>query len=90
MSPTLAIVLAVLLVLMLVAGFAWAVRSGPPRAGRSSGLAQRERAIDAQIEVEEHDIDEMIEARDAIRRRLGKSSIGEELGREALRDEEDR
>lgn len=39
----------------------------------------------AQAAIEAADIDQMIEARNEIRRRTGREEIGEELSREALR-----
>ena len=50
----------------------------------SIGMKEREAAIAAQLAVEEHDIEEMIEAQDALRRRTGRQPIGEELLDEAL------
>jgi hypothetical protein len=40
---------------------------------------------EAQAEIEEHDIDEMIEARNERRRRLGRPEIGDDLVAEAQR-----
>jgi Tfp pilus assembly protein PilV len=60
--------------------------SGDTRAvrQRSTAMKEREAAIAAQLAVEEHDIEEMIEAQDALRRRTGRQPIGEELLDEAL------
>ena len=54
-------------------------RSGQMIVGRSL------RDHEAEADIEAHDIDEMIEARNERRRRLGKPDIGDELAREALR-----
>ena len=40
----------------------------------------------AQADIEDHDIDEMIEARNERRRRLGRPEIGDELSAELQRD----
>jgi hypothetical protein len=80
----LVIVLGGLLLLLIALAIASGLSAGMPRS--LSGMAEREAAMAAQAEVEEHDIDEMIEARDAIRRRMGKESIGEELGQDARRE----
>ena len=60
-----------------------------PRSGRAI-VGGSLRDHEAEAEIEEHDIDEMIEARNERRRRLGKPDIGDELAREALRDPRDR
>jgi hypothetical protein len=86
-STALLIALAVLLVALLLASFAWAVRASP-RNPRLSGIEHRERAMAAQAEIEEHDIDQMIEARNEIRRRRGKPTIGEELADQARGEQE--
>ena len=83
MSSALLIALAVLVGVLLLTGLVAAARAGPDRRGRSP-LEERERAIATQIEIEERDIGEMIEARNAIRRRRGLPSVGEELGERAL------
>lgn len=75
---------AVALVAVRTAG----ARTGPDRRPRYStrqGLAERERAATAQAEVEEHDIDEMVEAIERLRRRAGERSIGDELADEVRR-----
>ena len=80
MSTTLLIVLGVLAILMvavLVVGRNPGGRRRPPRS--ISGMAERENAAAAQFEIEEHDIDEMIEARNALRARIGRPPIGDEL-----------
>ena len=60
-----------------------------PKSGRTIvGGSLRDHGAEAEIEA--HDIDEMIEARNERRRRLGKPDIGEELAREALREPRDR
>ena len=43
----------------------------------------------AQADVEEHDIDQMLEARDALRKRIGKPSLADELEEDARRDLQD-
>jgi hypothetical protein len=88
-STGLVIAVAALLVVLLVAGLVSVSRAGRP-AREHSAQRRREQAIETQILVEEHDIGEMIEARNEIRRRRGKPAIGEELGERALRpgDEE--
>jgi len=48
-----------------------------------------ERAMAAQAEVEEHDIDEMMEGQAALRRKTGRQSLGDELIEEALGDEDE-
>ena len=78
------IVLAAVLLALLVAGLVWGARAGPGPVRNFSSRERRERAIETQATVEEHDIEEMIEARNEIRRRRGKPTIGEELGRRAL------
>jgi hypothetical protein len=80
MSITLLIVLGVLAILMvavLVVGRNPGGRRRPPRS--ISGMAERENAAAAQFEIEEHDIEEMIEARNALRARIGRPPIGDEL-----------
>jgi hypothetical protein len=80
MSTTLLIVLGVLAILMvavLVVGRNPGGRRRPPRS--ISGMAERENAAAAQFEIEEHDIEEMIEARNALRARIGRPPIGDEL-----------
>jgi hypothetical protein len=55
-----------------------------PRSGQDIvGKSLRDHEAEATIEA--NDIEEMIEARNERRRRLGKPDIGEELAREALR-----
>ncbi len=73
MSIGLVIALFVLLVLVVMLGVAALPRE------RRRALGERERAIAAQIEVEENDIAEMLEARARLRRERGQPSIGEEL-----------
>ena len=59
--------------------------TNPPRRG-SSDRDAHEAAMAAQAEVEAHDLDEMIEARNELRARIGKPPIGEELGEQARDD----
>jgi hypothetical protein len=90
MSATLLIVLGALAIVMVLV-LAWG--RGPysqPRRPRSiSGRAEREAAMAAQADVEAHDIEEMIEARNALRARIGKPPLGQELADEARRDRPD-
>ena len=83
MSAALLIVIGVALVVMVLALTVGRGPGGrrPPRS--VSGMAEREHAAATQFEVEEHDIEEMIEARNALRRRIGKPPIGDELAEEA-------
>jgi hypothetical protein len=74
-------VLALLMVAVLVVGRGSGGRRRPPRS--VSGMAERENSAAAQFEVEEHDIEEMIEARNALRARIGKPPIGDDLAEEA-------
>jgi hypothetical protein len=53
----------------------------PPRKDRES---ERRRA-EAEVEVEGHDIDDMLEAISAYRRRAGRRDVGEELADELMR-----
>ena len=55
----------------------------PPRPRLLAGQSPRDHAAEA--EIEDHDIDEMIEARNERRRRLGKPEIGDELAAELAR-----
>lgn len=83
MSTTLLVVLGVLAILMvavLVVGRNPGGRRRPPRS--ISGMAERENAAAAQFEIEEHDIEEMIAARNALRARIGRPPIGDELADE--------
>ena len=52
----------------------------PPRPRLRVGESARDHGAEAWIE--DHDIDEMIEARNERRRRLGRPEIGDELARE--------
>ena len=59
-------------------------RIGMPQGGRGDSELHRRRAeLDAAIE--EHDIDDMLEAIAERRRRAGRREIGDELGDELLR-----
>ena len=82
MQP-LAVVLVVLVVVLavLVLGM---LGSRPPRRTPARGPEE------AGAEIEEHDIDQMVEARGELRRRTGREEIGNELAREALRRPPDR
>lgn len=55
----------------------------PPQPRLLAGQSPRDHAAEA--EIEDHDIDEMIEARNERRRRLGKPEIGDELAAELER-----
>lgn len=54
-------------------------RRRPPR-------SSQERSLEAQADIEDSDIDQMIEARNAIRRRRGAPEIGDDLLAELRRD----
>src|SRR3954463_2416613 len=53
-----------------------AFRGKPPKPRLLAGQSPRDHGADA--EIEDHDIDQMIEARNERRRRLGKPEIGDE------------
>ena len=77
-----AVVAILVLVLVLVVLIAFMAR--PPQPRLLAGQSPRDHGAEA--EIEDHDIDEMIEARNERRRRLGWPEIGDELEREARRD----
>lgn len=81
------IVLGGLFLLLVVIAVVSGRRSSVPDS--LSGVAHREAAMAAQADVEEHDIEEMLEARDALRKRIGKPSLADELEQDARRDLED-
>jgi hypothetical protein len=88
MSAALIIVLVVLAIIMI--GALVVGRGGArPRARSVDGRAEREAALAAQADVEEHDIEEMLEARNALRKRIGRPPIGEELAEDARREDRD-
>ena len=89
MSAALLIVIGVALVVMVLVLTVGRGPGGrrPPRS--VSGMAERENAAATQFEVEEHDIEEMIEARNALRRRIGKPPIGDELADKVRGDRSD-
>ena len=90
MSGVLLIVIGVSLVVMVLVLTVGRRPGGRPRPPRSiSGMAERENAAASQFEIEEHDIEEMLEARNALRARIGKPPIGEELGDQARREPSD-
>lgn len=64
-----------LLVVLLVVMIATMARAPQPRLR----VGQSPRDHDAEADIEDHDIDQMIEARNERRRRLGKPEIGDEL-----------
>jgi hypothetical protein len=66
-----------ILVLVAVLFVLIAFMARPPRPRLLAGQSPRDHAAEA--EIEDHDIDEMIEARNERRRRLGKPEIGDEL-----------
>ena len=82
------IALAVLLLLLIALAVASGRSSRLPAS--MTGEAHREASMAAQADVEEHDIEEMIAARNALRARIGRPPIGEELGDEALREEREK
>ncbi len=71
-----------MLVIVLVVMIVWMAKPSKPK------LRFGESPLDhgAQATIEDHDIEEMIEARNERRRRLGKPEIGDELERELQRD----
>jgi hypothetical protein len=71
-----------LLVLVLFVLIAFMAKPSQPRL--LAGQSPRDHGADADIE--DHDIDQMIEARNERRRRLGKPEIGDELAAELARD----
>jgi hypothetical protein len=75
----------IVLLLLLVLMIARASRRSWSRGGVGSGMAEREEAARVQAEIEERDIGQMLEGRDALRKRMGKPSIGDELADEARR-----
>ena len=81
---TVLIVLGGLFLLLVVIAVVSGRRSSLPDS--LSGAAHREAAMAAQADVEEHDIDEMLAARDALRKRIGKPSLADELEADARRD----
>ena len=85
MSVGLLIVLGLLALGILLLLLARRLRGSPGSQRTSPSIPERERAMAAQAEVEEHDIDEMMDARDELRRRAGRPSIGDELAEGALR-----
>jgi len=89
MSAALLIVIGVALVVMVLVLTVGRGPGGrrPPRS--VSGMAERENAAAVQFDVEEHDIEEMIEARNALRRRIGKPPIGDELADKVRGDRSD-
>ena len=96
MDPAMVVLLiglAVIMVAVLVVGRNPGGRRPPPGTrprrrtrGSLSGQAERERAFEVQAEVEAHDIDQMLAARDALRQRMGRPSIADELAEEARRE----
>ena len=81
------IVLAVLLLLLV--GLAVASGRASKLPDSVTGRAHREAAMAAQADVEEHDIEEMIEARNALRARIGKPPLGDELAEDARRERDE-
>jgi hypothetical protein len=90
MSGVLLIVIGVSLVVMVLVLTVGRQPGGRPRAARSiSGMAERETAARSQFEVEEHDIEEMLAARNALRARIGKPPLSDELADEVRRGQSD-
>jgi hypothetical protein len=58
------------------------------RFGDAADRAARERGYAAQADVEDDDIEQMIEARNAIRRRRGLPELGDELAAQLRREAE--
>ena len=70
------------LVVILVVMIAFMARPVQPRL--LAGQSPRDHAAEA--EIEDHDIEEMIEARNERRRRLGRPEIGDDLAADLERD----
>jgi hypothetical protein len=84
MSTAAVIILGVgLLTLLAIAATIGGRPSRSSSRPRSVALDEQERKMAAQADIEEHDIEEMVEARNALRERIGKPPIGDELGRQA-------
>ena len=83
---TVAAIVLVVLVLLLILMIARANARGWSRGGACSGMAEREEAARVQAEIEERDIAQMLEGRDALRKRVGKPSIADELAEEVRRE----
>jgi hypothetical protein len=81
------IVLGVLLLLLVIIALVSGRRA--PMPSSLSGAAHREASMAAQAEVEESDIEQMLQARDALRKRIGKPSLADELEADARRELED-
>jgi hypothetical protein len=56
------------------------------RLGAAADRAARDRALAAQADVEDDDIEQMIEARNAIRRRRGRPELADDLAAQLRRD----
>jgi hypothetical protein len=84
MDPFVAIIggLVLFFLLAVLALGAWHPRRGSEIVGRSG------QDYGAQAEIEEHDIDQMIDARNERRARAGKPPIGDELAEQARRPPE--
>lgn len=78
------VVLVALLVLLVLLAIMAGKRAQMPRS--FTGEAHREAAMEAQAEVEAGDIDQMLAARNALRARIGKPSLGDELADEVRRE----
>jgi len=78
MAFTIGIVFLVIVLFVLIASMA---RAPQPRLR----VGQNPRDHSAEADIEDHDIDQMIEARNERRRRLGKPEIGDELEAAARR-----
>jgi hypothetical protein len=75
--------LVAILLLVFVLFVLIAFMANPVKPRLLAGQSPRDHAAEA--EIEEHDIDEMIEARNERRRRLGKPEIGDDLAAELQR-----
>ena len=85
MSGIVLIVIGVSCVLMVLVLTVGRGPGGRPRATVDLGHGRARERGRAQFEIEEHDIEEMIAARNALRARIGKPPIGDELADEARR-----
>ena len=82
---TLAFVIGVVLVLIVLLIVARRSKRTSAAWRSEPSIIQRDAASAAQAEVEENDIEEMLEAQAALRRRRGAPSIGDELADAARR-----
>jgi hypothetical protein len=73
-------------VVLLVLVMALARPHPRQRFGEAADRSARERSLAAQADVEDDDIEQMIEARNAIRRRRGLPELGDELAAQLRRE----